>query len=364
LAQASQTLFDVAFNVMERLVSKVLFVRVDRIGDLILTLPCEIRWKKYRPESEVVWLASDAVTWVLKHHLISERVLSVSLFGSPLVKIFSLARALKKEQFSEAVVFFAPWWVGLAVWLARIPKVTGPASKWYSWIFFSNPIRQRRSLALKHEALYNLDLVHSALEIDKSEAEAEPAVLKPLSEKVKQWRRRLCPIDSKNKKIIVLHPGMGGSATNWPAHRYFDLAKELVQSGHHLVITGSESDSDFVRQTQISDLPGVTSLVTQTTPEDLLAVISLADLVIAPSTGVIHLASSLEVPCIGIFSPVKVQAPTRWAPIGAKAVTLVPEVTCPAALDCLNKRCRHHDCMEQINAALVLSKLDQMIGLK
>ena len=62
----------------------------------------------------------------------------------------------------------------------------------------------------------------------------------------------------------------------------------------------------------------------------------MARSVVAPSTGVLHLAAALGVPAIGIYSPLKVEHPRRWAPRGPRATFLVPDesaLTGPELMD-------------------------------
>jgi len=73
----------------------------------------------------------------------------------------------------------------------------------------------------------------------------------------------------------------------------------------------------------------------------------LCNLVIAPSTGPLHLASWVGTQTVGLFSPVKSQHPNRWAPWGGAkpSQVLLPQVDCPADRDCLGEKCRYFNCM-------------------
>jgi ADP-heptose:LPS heptosyltransferase len=243
-----------------------------------------------------------------------------------------------------AVAIQVPLWVATALWLARIPIRRGVASKWYSWVFFNQAIRQKRSLAEKSEAQYNIDLLQ--IKNRPLEEPIKPVRILPNEIRVQEWKQKI------GESFVLIHPGMAGSARNWPALNYKKLAEILLKNKMKVVVSGSKGDLNFIHSTNLLNTPGVISIVERTPPEDLLAVISLASVVVAPSTGVAHLGASLNKKVIGIYSPVRVQRPQRWGPLGDKARTFIPDLKgelCPGQTSCLGARCKLFDCMEEIS---------------
>jgi ADP-heptose:LPS heptosyltransferase len=118
---------------------------------------------------------------------------------------------------------------------------------------------------------------------------------------------------------------MSGSALNWPQEKYGALIAEYVKNSV-VVITGTKAD--MAHLTEIEKKwklhPQVRWLVDQLTTGNLLAVLSHARKVVAPSTGVVHLAASLGVETVGIYSPARVQSAIRWSPRGDKARAVSP----------------------------------------
>jgi ADP-heptose:LPS heptosyltransferase len=68
-------------------------------------------------------------------------------------------------------------------------------------------------------------------------------------------------------------------------------------------------------------------LVGELSPPELLNLLSQAKSVLAPSTGVLHLAASLEVPVFGIYSPKKQEQAKRWGPKGPSVTIFTPATT-------------------------------------
>lgn len=333
-----------------------LFVRLDKIGDLIATMCCDQHpvFKK----TNNYWVISKGLDFIPNHSVPKRNFSSISKNWQGFKELRNILRA---NKFELSISFQSPWWVSLLVWHYGIPHRFGVQSKWHSFLFLNKAIRQKRSLSVMHEADYNYDLVKAAAkhisatlpkpnDITQNNSEQTP-ILKlnaPLGLNI------LIDHGLKSKKYIVVHPGMAGSARNWPQKKFSEFICTYQNWCLHnnlpsqIVLTGTHSDSPFIKEI-IQHLPyNCKNLVGQLNSEQLLDVLSQAALVMAPSTGILHLASSLGTPTISFFSPIAVQSVTRWGPRGSHNVVYSPSVTCPATHHCLNKNCIKYDCMEKI----------------
>lgn len=328
--------------------ANVAFIRVDRIGDLVLTLPAEIFWSKNRPEDRITWIVNSDLQFVIESFESNGDAIYLARpksFFEKIKAMLKMRRTLKERAFDQVIFFHCPWWVAAAGFLARVPQRLGVASQWFSFVFFNQRLRQRRSDATKNEADYNLDLVSHALKLPSEKA--SPTQIYADANRVNAWKLNLQ--EKGILQFILVHPGMGGSAKNWSAVQYDEFINLVTQEGLQVVVTGSPMDRPFLAQLKTFKHSGVFSFVDQTDGKDLLALLSLSEAVVAPSTGVAHLAAALGKKVAGIYSPVRVQTPRRWGPLGASVKTFVPEVHCPAAHKCLGAQCALFECMDQIS---------------
>ncbi|MCC6276404.1 MAG: glycosyltransferase family 9 protein [Oligoflexia bacterium] len=333
---------------------KVLFCRIDRIGDLVLTLPSELAWLKHQPNDQTAWIVPEELKFVMEARSQKSEFHLISL-NTNVWKRFLQAYRLMKLVNPDIVIFFhAPWWMTLASFVSRVPARWGPRSQWHSFSFLNGGPRQKRSLAEKNEAEYNLDLIQKALGIQtKLGLPTEPYLTADQSLSA-NWLKEFGELGGKVPYVVV-HPGMAGSAENWPLTKYANLVRGIINRGYTVVITGSSADKILVERSGVLLIPGVIDQTEKTSPKKLLAVLEKAKLVVAPSTGVLHLASALGSSVVGIYSPVRVQSPKRWGPIGPKKSVIVPEVHCPGIYGCLGPRCSAYNCMDQISVESVLS---------
>ncbi len=336
-----------------------LFIRMDRLGDLTLSLPSDGSYSEVDGERNVDWWISEGLGFVADHAVPRRRVREMKAKVTQ-AEFKRLLRELKQRAYKTVIVFHAPWWVSPLLWLARIPNRVGVRSQWHSFLFFNQGVRQKRSLAETSEFEYNLRVIDSMTSLP--ELTSEPTVhrveRKPLKLAVdKDWQAdTLNKHGLSHRKYAVVHPGMAGSARNWPTSHYISWIQEAAKEAA-IVVTGTATD-DAILQPIRQALQGAQNihwLDSKLTGAQLLHVLEGATCVLAPSTGVAHLAASLGRPVIGIYSPVKVQHPTRWAPQGEAVQVLVPDVECPGKKACVGTTCPHYDCMNRISLESVRS---------
>jgi ADP-heptose:LPS heptosyltransferase len=347
---------------------KIIFLRLDKIGDLIATLPVDqlpglasFSTSKTGSTSvvssepvEIKWVIAKNLGWLAKAAVPPRQFMELDL-RTPKESEAQLLAFLKAEKPDAVVVFYAPWWVGRACWRARVPLRIGRRSQWHSYLFFNKGLRQSRSQAEKHEADYNRELVEYGFGLSPAETpllKLEPTILRRLFDKY----------SLRSHQYYVVHPGMAGSALNWPQEKYNELIRTLVDKNETVVITGTAGDDKFLDQIRPRWIShrNVRYLQNQLSFEELLSLLATAKAVVAPSTGVLHLAAAMGTPSVGIYSPVRVHRARRWGPRGTRATALTPAVTCPADQQCLGSECQHFPCMQTITANEVLAKLEAL----
>jgi ADP-heptose:LPS heptosyltransferase len=304
-------------------IKKILAVRDDRMGDFILTLPAITALQEAFSSARLTAAVSPSV------YPLAVRVLPGKNVFSHNGEFSKFHKFLQREKF-DLVVFFRPQLgTALAAFLAGLPKRLGTGYRGYSF-FYNLKHYEHRHTAEKQEAEYSLSLL-KPLGIEKSlRFDTISIDVKEAEEAAKKFGLDL------SKNWIAVHPGSGGSSPNWPKKNYGELAKKLAEAGFSVLWTGS------VPELQGVDEFGV-SLAGKTEVWDLACLYSRCQLVIAPSTGPLHLASLVGTPTIGIYSPVRVNSPRRWGPLGPKSQTLVPPVP---ECNCKAGECRRGVCME------------------
>lgn len=283
--------------------SRILIVRTDRIGDVILTTPMARLLKEERPQARIFWLASPRSAPVLELNPDLDEVLVDG--GGP---VGGLADRLRRQHFDAAIVALPRWRVAWAIRRAGIPLRIGPLSKPYS-LLFSRPVRQHRSGGHKHEADYNLELL-AALGIPFRRV---PARLCLGAGENDQGARMVEALGvTPGRPLVILHPGSGGSAPRWPLRSFVELAGRLRGDGVPVMVTAGPGedfgDSFQGLQGLVVVPPGRLEL------RQLAALLNQATLVVTNSTGPLHMAVALGVRTVSVYSSLIPCHPRRWGP--------------------------------------------------
>lgn len=300
-------------------------VRMDKIGDLVLTMPVDEHPVFGR--SRVHWFISKGLGFIAEQAA-PKRLATEFKRGFSPFELFRMIKWLRKNNPRTIVLLHNPWWVSMAAWWADVPERIGRRSQWHSFLFLNVPITQKRSASDRHESDFNFDLVEWGFNRLGVRQAWNLHLLKRLF-------LRLVPPNPfgtvaarqlKSKNYRVVHPGMAGSALNWPQENFVLLIERLAQE-MPVLITGTAADSKYLQKIEaLKNQNNIRWLVGELKTTELLDLLSQARSVVAPSTGVLHLAASLGTPSLGIYSPRKVEHPRRWGPKGLYATYLVPPV--------------------------------------
>lgn len=288
---------------------KVLLIRLDKIGDLICTLPAD----QILDESlyDVTWVVQKGLGHVVDLGEKKRKYIELDKHN-PSEAHQQLADFLETNRFDAAISFQCPWWVNFELFKAGISIRAGVKSQWHSFLFLNRAIRQKRSQAIKHELEYNLDLVRATLGLPQNKEFIYFHIPKPPTTEI------LEKFSLEPSGYVVVHPGMMGSALNWSQDQYIEKMGLLIKAGKKLAVTGTVSDEPYLTEIKKKYLghSDVVWLQSKLNMQELVQILAFAEYVVVPSTGVAHLAASVGTPVKAIFSSIRVQSPTRWAPRG------------------------------------------------
>jgi heptosyltransferase-2 len=334
----------------------ILVVRTDRIGDVILTLPLVAELHRNFSATAISMLLREYTRDVAETQRGLSQVFTYDCAGK-LKSFFEMLGELRRARIDAAIVAYPRFRIALLLWLARVPVRVGTAYRWYSFLFNARVSEHRKTVA-KHEAEYNLSLLH-ALGCDVAALPHVELVLTTEDVRVAEEARRTLGV-AKTDRMVILHPGSGGSARDWKPEQFAALAVLLAAKGLRVVITGSEQErllvNSVVKQSNGSAIPFVSTLRLR----EFAALIQTAKLFVANSTGPLHLAAVVGTPVIGFYPPLKVMSPKRWGPLTEKKVIFVPDLAqCPR---CNDGDCRGNTCMDQITPEQVVNAAEKLLS--
>ena len=164
--------------------------------------------------------------------------------------------------------------------------------------------------------------------------------------------------------LIGVHVSGGRESKQWHLDRFADVARALARErGATIVLTGSAGDRSLVERVR-SQLDGVhvIDVTGQLDLPELAAVLSSLDLLVTGDTGPMHLASAMDTPLVALFGP---SDPARYGPSSSRQKVLRVQLPCSPCgqVRLPPERCRGHvpDCMDGIQVAAVLAAAAELL---
>lgn len=327
----------------------ILCIRLDAMGDLLMTTPAIQSLKEAVPGREITLLTSEQGSHIASSIDLFQRVIT---YSAPWLKAsgervdskidFELIEKLKRERFDGAVIFTVysqnPLPSALMCFLAEIPLRASfcrenPYSLLTEWIIEEEPEK-----VLRHEVRRHLDLVKhlgASGENLKLSLSVDGSSLSSLSQKLVGK----CNLDLSD--WIVIHPGSTASSRRYSTSGFAGVADLIIEkTKRKILFTGSLQEKEIVQEIQSrmrnpsEDLSGLLSL------KEMIALLFKTPLLISNNSGPIHMAAALGTPVVDLYALTNPQH-TPWMVFNE---TLFHDVSC--------KFCYKSICPQGTNACL------------
>jgi ADP-heptose:LPS heptosyltransferase len=329
--------------------SRVLVARLDSLGDVLLAGPAVRAVAQCAEVTMLVRKGLDKAAELLPGvDDVVEFDAAWVLFDPPPVDhhaIADLLGAVEAGQFDAALVLTSfhqsPLPLALLMRMAGVPWI-GAICEDYPGSLLD--LRHRVADGLP-ESERNLSLARAA-GFPADERGARLALRQPLLDVTARVG---------TEPYVVFHPGAAVSARRPTARHSRAMVAALLAAGHRVVVTGSTAEvtlTGFVAGGAAIDLGGQLSMA------ELAAILSRADVVVAPNTGPAHLAAAVGTPVVSLFAPV-VRA-EQWAPYGIPRVVLGDQQA-----PCRDSRVRTcsipgHPCLTSITPSAVVAAVAEL----
>lgn len=346
-------------------VRNLLCVRLDAIGDVLMTGPALRALRANHPERRLTLLTSPYGATIAR---LMPEVDQIIEYAAPWMKAtpqradaqheYRMIDALRAQAFDAAVIFTvctqSPLPAALLCYLAGIPRCLAhchenPYQLISHWVIDPEPQHVAR-----HEVQRQLDLVThvGARCSDRNLALRIPsaALCRARDELARAGVVETAP-------RVVVHPGATAPSRRYPPEHFAAAARLLYQAtGCQLVFTGSADERDLIERIRAAaDVPSV-SLAGRLELAELAATLSLGHLLLVNNTGPAHMAAALGVPVVDLYAQTNLQH-TPWE---VEHRLLYHEVPCRG---CLKSICPqgHHDCLRRVPPERVAAAAEELL---
>lgn len=343
---------------------RVLAVRLDAMGDLLMTTPALHALAAQGREVTLLTSHAAAATAALVPD-----VAGVVTAAVPWMKPGEHARdpgadaeralvaALRARRFDAAVVFTV--WsqsalpAALLCRLADVPLRLAHCRE--------NPYRLLTDWvpdpdgagAMRHEVQRQLDLVAT---IGAVPPHARLRLAVP-PEAARRARSLLHASGVRGSDAwVAMHPGASAPSRRYPPEQFAEVGRQLAREGWRVVLIGTEGEGALAGRVRAAIGSAAISLAGRTDVAALAAVVQAAPLLVANNSGPMHLAAAVGTPVVVLYALTNPQH-TPW---GVPHRVLSHDVPCR---HCLRSVCpeRHHDCLRRVRPAAVVEAVRELL---
>ncbi|MGR2858313.1 putative lipopolysaccharide heptosyltransferase III [Erwinia sp. 1181_3] len=319
--------------------ARILVIKFRHHGDMLLTTPVIHSLKAAWPNAEIDVLLYEETRAMLAYHPDINKIYAIDRAWKKqgirfqLRQECHLIKKIRKQRY-DIVVNLADQWISAVITrLTKAPVRLG----------FDFPKRRGVLWQYCHTHLVPTNTHHNLHTVEQNLSLLEPLQLPNIDSTVGMYyadsdRQSVLQRLTGVTKYIVVQPTSRWFFKCWSESNMAAVIQALQDEGHTIVLTSGPDRKELAMVDTIlgnlSSRGNVFSLAGQLTLNQLAALIDSAELFIGVDSVPMHMAASLQTPCIALFGPSKL---TSWRPwqvngevIWAGDYVLLPE---PDAVD-------------------------------
>ncbi len=306
---------------------RILLIRPDHLGDVLLTLPSAMALKRSVPSARLTYLVATGLEPVPDHCPAVAETLSLP-FPPPDASVersgWQVHEALQdlRDRFDMAVLLrpHDPW-SGSLVEAAGIPVRIGFATNGMDR-FLTDTVWEaanRHAVLLAHDVMtVAFHRLNGAIPDGARLSTPSPAdrVFVPSHADQSEADEAIERVSALTRtRPLIIHPGTGWQLKNWPADQWGELAFGLHRRfGTMPIVTGGRGEQDLVNDVVARSDGTAVALTPPLSLGGFAALLSKAELVVASDSGPLHLAAMVGTPVVGLYGPGNPALAAPWSP--------------------------------------------------
>ncbi len=352
---------------------RILVIRVDLIGDLVMSLTIVRLLKRTYPDAEIDLLAVPSSAKVVAYDPDLAEIIPYdpNIWRRPKALLqlhnwrdaVALRQCLHARHYDLAISVFGPWAAILAI-LSGARRRLGFGQEGYPG-FLTDSVAGRHwdPLDHKHEVDYCLELAQAAgATIEQDDRIPHLTVNSQARQQVEQLLQ-MEGIQSHSPLIACHVSSNNGYAKRWPVPYWATLIDKLIrENSATVVLTGAPEDLPLVAEVIRCTHEHPLNMAGKTSLAQLAALLQRADLLITGDSGPMHIAAAVATPLIAIHGPTD---PALSGPVSPSATVLRSDIWCSP---CYNAKgpanCRFHttQCMKDITPSQVFAVVQDKLN--
>lgn len=346
---------------------RILLIRLDNLGDVLVTTPAFRAVRHSLPDAEIALLTSPVGAQAGRLDPDLDHVIT---YEAPWVDPWAqlpfdphreqeMIATLRERAFDGAIIFTSFRQSALPAaylcYLAGIPLRLAASTDASGSLLTT---RHKHPDRMMHEVERGLDLVGAiGISTDRDDLVLSvPIAANAVVERVVDDEPR-----RDGEPLVVIHPGSSKPARTYPWEMYAEVADLLLDAtGAKIVLTGSGDEATLVERIRSRMRHGASALNAAGHLDfpELCGLIDQADLTITNNTGPMHVAAAVKTPVIALFA--LTNPPEQWGPWRVPHRQLYADVPCRL---CYQRICPYgHECLRLVSPETVVDVAREMLA--
>jgi len=346
------------YSILNTQYRRILVVRTDKIGDVVLSTPVIKNLRRYFPNSYIAMMVSPNTKELVEGNPYLDEVIVYDKENEHKGWFASLrfSRYLKKKRFDLAIILHPTNRVHLVTFFAGIPQRVGYNRK--LGFLLTDKIPHTKQLGQKHESEYNLDLLRYL-----GLKDLENQIFVPIKAEAKKYVEQLLEKQGirEDDFLIAVHPSATCPSKRWPPERFAELCDKLKEKYDlKILVVAGPKDIDLAQKLINMMKEKAINLAGKLSLGELAYLLKRCRLFISNDSGPVHISSAVGTPVISIFGRNQAGlSPLRWGPLGKYDRVIHKEVGCQV---CLAHNCQKGFlCLKAISVEDVLKVAEEIL---
>ena len=326
-------------------IKNILVIRLDRIGDMVMTTPIFRALKEKWPDAQITVLANSVNKNIVINNPFIDCILVYDRKNKhkKLNNRLSFFKDIRKKEFNLVIDPYLDYELNTSI----ITRIVGSKYRlgfefagrefFYNIRYTSNTFPV--STDKKHMIDYNLDLIGC---IGVKANKKQPEIFLSADEKENASRILERVGVNPENRIIGIHPGGNYESQRWSVERFAAISDYLIASyGIKIILFGGRDERPLLSGFKDSAVRKPI-ILGELNLREFISVVSHCNLFLCNNSGPLHIATALNIPTVSTMGPT---VPHHWWPRGDNHIVLKNDLDCSP---CKKGICETHECMELI----------------
>jgi ADP-heptose:LPS heptosyltransferase len=342
------------FKINKKDISKILIIKTERVGDIVLSTPALRALRKEYPETQIDYLLPGRYAPLLNCYTGWDNIIGIDDTHNK-AEFKKTASKLRSTNYDVVIIQHR------APNAYKLGKLSGAKIR-IGWnakgcgYLLTHPLKDDQSTTLRHQVENNLRLLEPL-----GVYEQNPTFPLQLTQHGKQQVETFFKNNniSPEKPIVIIHPASFSPRKQWAPDRFAQVADYCCNNDIQTIIIGNGADKSVVEKvftfTKIKPLNAFNAFDL----EGIVSLLKTSTIFVGNSTGPMHIAASTGIWTIALFGDrYKLDRLELWRPYSSRGVVVMTDC---AKDPCLPWTCKEMVCFNTITPEMVWTKIKHIL---